>query len=302
MDGSIPASVLSEPSLVPVAPASVASAGAWRGWWSPSSSLGFGIIGVLLAVALCAGRIAPGDPFAFVAPPLRPPSSAHPMGTDDLGRDLFSCVVHGARTSLLVALAVTVLTSLVGITVGATAGWRGARLDDVLMRVTEFVQVVPRFSLAIIVIALIGPGLDRLVVLLGLTSWPLIARVVRAEVLSLRTREFVDAARSLGARDLRIVRREILPGVVSSAVVVASVNAASVILLEAGLSFLGLGDPAVVSWGYLASNAQRFLRVSWWMVLFPGAAIALAVLGLNLVGDALNDVLNPRLDGARDAT
>jgi len=224
------------------------------------------------------------------------------MGTDDLGRDLFSCVVHGARTSLLVALAVTVLMSFIGITVGAAAGWRGARLDDVLMRVTEFVQVVPRFFLAIIVIALFGPGLDRLVVLLALTSWPLIARLVRAEVLSLRTREFVEAARSIGARDSRILRREVLPGVASSAVVAASVNAASVILLEAGLSFLGLGDPDVVSWGYLASNAQRFLRVAWWMVLFPGAAIALAVLGWNLVGDALNEVLNPRLDRARDVT
>lgn len=302
MDGSIPASVSSEPSLVRVAPTRVARARPWRRWRSLSGSLGFGIAGALLVVALLAGRIAPGDPFASVASPLQPPSAAHPMGTDDLGRDLFSCVVHGARTSLLVALAVTALTSSVGVAVGAVSGWHGARLDDALMRITEFVQVIPRFFLAIIVIALFGPGLDRLVMLLGLTSWPLIARVVRAEVLSLRTREFVDAARSLGARGSRILRREVLPGVVSSAVVVASVNAATVILLEAGLAFLGLGDPDVVSWGYLASNAQRFLRVAWWMALFPGAAIAAAVLGFNLVGDALNDVLNPRLERARDAT
>jgi peptide/nickel transport system permease protein len=153
---------------------------------------------------------------------------------------------------------------------------------------------VPRFFLAVLVIALFGPGLDRLVLLLGLTSWPLIARVARAEALSLRERPFVEAARALGASGPRIVAREILPGVLPAAVVVASVNAGSVILLEAGLSFLGLGDPSVVSWGYLASNAQRFLRVAWWMMAFPGAAIAAAVVGLNLVGDAINERLRPR--------
>jgi len=218
------------------------------------------------------------------------------MGTDDLGRDLFTGVVHGARTSLVVAGAVTMLAMVLGVTVGAISGWRGALVDDLLMRLTEFVQVVPRFFVAVVVIALLGPGLDRLVLLLGLTSWPLIARVVRAEVWSLKTRDFIEAARGLGAPAARIVWREILPGVMPAAIVVASVNAAGVILLEAGLSFLGLGDPHVVSWGYLANNAQRFLRVAWWMVLFPGAAIALAVLGFNLAGDALNDALNPQLD------
>jgi peptide/nickel transport system permease protein len=184
----------------------------------------------------------------------------------------------------------------VGIGIGAVSGWRGALLDDVLMRITEFVQVMPRFFLAVVVIALFGPGVDRLILLLGLTSWPLIARVVRADVLSLRTRQFVEAAHALGARGPRILAREILPSVFPAAIVVASVNAGSVILLEAGLSFLGLGDPDVVSWGYLASNAQRFIRVAWWMVLFPGVAIALAVLGFNLVGDALNEALNPQID------
>jgi peptide/nickel transport system permease protein len=189
---------------------------------------------------------------------------------------------------------VTALASLLGIAVGTTAGWYGTALDDVLMRITEFIQVVPRFFLAVVVIALFGPGIDRLILLLALTSWPLIARVVRAEVLSLRSRQFVDAARALGMRGPRILAREILPSVLPAAVVVASVNAGSVILLEAGLSFLGLGDPDVVSLGYLASNAQRFLRVSWWMAIFPGAAIAIAVVTFNLVGDAVNDALNTR--------
>jgi peptide/nickel transport system permease protein len=158
---------------------------------SASAGIGLAVTGTLLAVGLLAGQIAPGDPFASVGVRLRPPSATHPMGTDDLGRDLFSEVVHGARTSLFVALAVTLLAACAGIIVGAVSGWRGGLLDDLLTRCTEFVQVVPRFFLAIIVIALLGPGLDRLVLLLALTSWPLIARVVRAEVLSLKSREFV---------------------------------------------------------------------------------------------------------------
>jgi peptide/nickel transport system permease protein len=156
------------------------------------------------------------------------------------------------------------------------------------------VQIVPRFFLAVIVVAVFGPGLDRLVLLLGLTSWPWIARVARAEVLSLKQREFVEAARSLGAGQARVLLREVLPNALPPVVVVLSLTAASVILIEAGLSFLGLGDPDVVSLGYLANNAQRFLRVAWWMAAFPGAAIALAVLGLNLLGDGLNEGLNPR--------
>jgi peptide/nickel transport system permease protein len=260
---------------------------------------GAGQIGIvltcgLLAVALLAGRVAPADPFASVGPPLSSPTLTHPMGTDDLGRDLFSGVVHGTRTSLLLALIVSVLTGFIGVIVGALGALEGGRVDDALMRVTEFVQVVPRFFLAVIVIALFGPGLDRLVLLLALTSWPWIARVVRAEVLSLKQREFVEAARSLGAGRSRVLFREILPNALPPVVVVVSLNAASVILIEAGLSFLGLGDPDVVSLGYLANNAQRFLRVAWWMAAFPGATIALAVLGLNLLGDGLNDVLNPR--------
>lgn len=261
---------------------------------SGAGRVGIVLTGGLLAVALLAGRIAPADPFASVGPPLSSPTLAHPMGTDDLGRDLLSGVAHGTRTSLLLALIVSVLTGFIGVMVGALAAWEGGRMDDALMRVTEFVQIIPRFFLAVIVIALFGPGLDRLVLLLALTSWPWIARVVRAEVLSLTQREFVEAARSLGAGRSRVLFREVLPNALPPVVVVVSLNAASVILIEAGLSFLGLGDPDVVSLGYLANNAQRFLRVAWWMAAFPGATIALAVLGLNLLGDGLNEVLNPR--------
>ncbi len=261
---------------------------------SGAGRVGLGLTCGLLAIALLAGRIAPADPFASVGPPLTAPTLAHPMGTDDLGRDLLSGVAHGTRTSLVLALVVSILTGFIGIVVGALAGWEGGRVDATLMRVTEFVQVVPRFFLAVIVIALFGPGLDRLMLLLAFTSWPWIARVVRAEVLSLKQREFVEAARSLGAGRVRVLLREVLPHALPPVVVLVSLGAASVILIEAGLSFLGLGDPDVVSLGYLANNAQRFLRVAWWMAVFPGAAIALAVLGLNLLGDGLNDVLNPR--------
>ena len=223
----------------------------------------------LLAIALLAPRIAPADPFASVGPPLSTPTLAHPMGTDDLGRDLLSGVAHGIRTSLGLALVVSVLTGVIGVVVGALAAWEGGRVDDALMRFTEFVQVVPRFFLAVLVIALFGGGLDRLAVLLALTSWPWMARVVRADVLSLKQREFVEAARSLGAGRLRILLREVLR-TRYRAWWWRSLNAAGVILVEAGLSFLGLGDPDVVSLGYLANNAQRFLRVAWWMAAFPG--------------------------------
>lgn len=295
MAGSILASATSEGAAALSVPGQpVGRAPLFRILRSPAGVVGLGLTFAFIVVAVLAERIAPTDPFASVAPPFSPPSLAHLMGTDDLGRDLLSGVVHGTRTSLVVALTVTTLASLVGVSIGALSGYRGGVLDDVLMRVTEFVQVVPRFFLAVVVIALFGPGLDRLVLLLGLTSWPWIARVVRAETLSVKTREFVDAARSLGASTARILLRQVLPNALPPTVVLVSLNAASVILLEAGLSFLGLGDPARLSWGYLANNAQRFLRVAWWMAAFPGAAIVLAVLGLNLLGDALNDLLNPR--------
>ena len=261
---------------------------------TPGGALGASLTLAFIVVAVLAHVIAPTDPYASIGSPLTPPSRTHVFGTDDLGRDVFSGVVHGARTSLTVTLAVIAIASVVGVAVGAVAGYRGGGVDDLLMRGTEAAQIVPRFFLAVIVIALFGPGLDRVVFVLGLTSWPVIARVVRAETLSLSRREFVDSAHALGAKTSRILLRHVLPNALPTALVVISLNAASVILLEAGLGFIGLGDPRAISLGYLANNAQRFLRVAWWMTLFPGAAIALAVLGLNLVGDALSDLADPR--------
>ncbi|MDQ3573698.1 MAG: ABC transporter permease [Actinomycetota bacterium] len=260
---------------------------------SPSGLIGGLLVLVVGTTALLADIIAPGDPLASAGPSLRSPSGGHLMGTDNFGRDLLRAVVHGTRTSMTVVVWVVVMSLVIGLAVGMLSGYRGGVLDAVLMRVTEMFQSIPRFFLAILVVGLFGSGLDNLILLLGLTSWDLLARVVRAESLSLRRREFVDAARSMGASDGRILVRHILPNILPSAVVVASLLGSRVILIEAALSFIGLGDPNSISLGSLLDNAQQFLAVAWWMSVFPGLAIAVAVLGLNLLGDAVNDLLHP---------
>ena len=259
----------------------------------PGAPVGLALTLTLLAMALFAPWLTPGNPFGSVADPFLSPSFAHPMGTDDLGRDLFRAVVHGARTSTLVMLAVVAISTPIGVAVGGIAGYRGGLLDDVLMRITELFQAVPRFFLAVLVIALFGAGIDNLIFVLAFTSWPWLARIVRSETLSLRRRDFVEAARAVGATNARILVRHVLPSLAPSILVVASLTAGRVILLEASLSFLGLGDPNAISWGYLVNNAQRFLRIAWWMSVFPGAAIILAVLGLNLVSDAITELSRP---------
>lgn len=251
-------------------------------------------------VALFADALAPGDPLASAGPALRPPSASFPMGTDNLGRDILRAVVHGTRTSVVVVVSVTALTLVIGVSVGIVAGFRGGLVDDVLMRVTEVFQSIPLFFLALLVVGFFGAGVDHLILLLGLTSWELLARVVRAETLSIRQREFIDAARAVGAADLRILARHVLPNVAPAAVVVVSLVGSRVILIEAALSFIGLGDPNTVSLGFLIDNAQAFLEVAWWMSVFPGAAIALAILGLNLLADAVNDQLDPRTAADRN--
>jgi peptide/nickel transport system permease protein len=244
---------------------------------------------LVLWVGALAPLLAPTDPFAVDGPSLAPPSTGFPMGTDALGRDVLSGVIYGARTSLIVAGGVGVIALLTGAAIGLLSGYLGGWVDDALMRFTEAFQVLPRFFLALVMIAFFGPGLDRLVLVLGLTSWPLLARVVRAEVLSLRHREFVDAARVYGASSVRVMLREIFPNVLPSAIALLGLVVAQAILIEASLGFLGLGDPNTISWGAMASQAQQFLRVAWWLSLFPGLAILITVLGLNLVGNAVTN-------------
>lgn len=280
-------------------PVAAAAREARPGVWSrlrqePQAIVGAALTALLVLVALLAGLIAPFDPFAITNEVLQPPSALHLFGTDDLGRDIFSAVVHGARTSLLVGLAAAGTATVVGLLVGSLAGYAGGLVDDLLMRVSELFQIIPRFFLALIIVALLGSNIWLIVLLLGLTYWPGTARLVRAQILSLRARDYITAARAIGVPDAQILLRHLLPAALPPVITLAALQVGGAILVEAGLSFLGLGDRSVVSWGMLLNDAQQFVRRAWWMSVFPGAAITLTVLGLNLFADGLNDALNPR--------
>ena len=261
---------------------------------SPATVVGLGLTMLVIAVAVFAERIAPGNPFqTSPGDRFKAPSGNHLMGADQLGRDLFTGVVRGAQTSMRIVVGVVVISSIVGLVVGVAAGYRRGVLDDVAMRVIEALQSVPRFLLAVLVTGWFGTGSGTLVVLLGLTSWPLLARVVRAETLSLRQREFMLAARAMGSTDRRILVRHVVPNVAPAALVVIALTGSRVVLLEAGLAFLGLSDPNAPSWGALINNAQGYLDRAWWLSVFPGGAIAMTVFGLNLLSDGLSRSLDP---------
>ncbi len=248
------------------------------------------------ALALFAPSLAPHDPFVGGVDTLRPPGTpGFLMGSDHLGRDVWTQIIYGARISLAVGIAAATSASLLGTLVGSLAGFFGGWLDALLMRVSEFFQVLPRFVLALVIVAFFGSGVVKLIIVLAVLSWPQTARLARAGILSLRESTFVEATRISGMRPLTIIVREILPNALAPVIVAGSLDIATAILLEAGLSFLGLGDPNRVSWGGMLNQAQPYLRQAWWMALFPGLAIATVVLAFNILGDALNDLLNPRL-------
>lgn len=258
------------------------------------------VLGVL-AAALLAPVLAPYDPARvpadLAAQSLRPPGREHWLGTDLLGRDLLSRILYGARVSLLVGFAVALLTAALGATVGLLAGFYAGRIDVVFMRVTDAVMAFPTLVLAIAAVAVLDrPGLLAIILVLTAVQWTTVARLVRGQALSLRDREFVSAAYALGARDLRILGRHLLPNCLAPLLVSTTFGVASNILAEAGLSFLGLGvQPPAVSWGSLLSEGAVYLTVKPWLVIFPGLAITLTVLGCNLTGDGLRDLLEPRL-------
>lgn len=252
------------------------------------------VIAAYLVLAVFADLIAPRDPLKTTSATLEPPSRQFLFGTDDLGRDLFSGVVHGARTSLVIGVTVALLSGLLGLIIGLTAGHCGGWVDELLMRVTELFLTPPRFFLALTLAALFGSSMANLILILSLTFWPLTARVMRAEAASLREREFILAARAVGASDWRILRRELLPHLLPLFITSAAVRVGTVILVEAGLEFLGLGDQTRVTWGYLLHNGQHFMRDAWWTVVFPVIALSLLLVAINLAGDELNRVLDPR--------
>jgi peptide/nickel transport system permease protein len=289
-----PADVLAEPS-----------ARRATQWWrdglirfrhNPLSVIGLAIVIVVVLAGVAAPLIAPFGPFELGGARLSPPQGMHPFGTDQLGRDVLSGVVYGARTSLEVGFLSVILSATLGITIGAVSGFYGGWLDDLLMRTTEVFQVMPRFFLALVIVAMFGADLWGTIFVIAILSWAEIARLVRSEFLTLRERPFVTAARAYGASDAQIIFREILPNALTAVVVAAALQVPSAILLEASLSFIGAGDPSVMSWGRMLNNAQQYMRQAWWIATFPGLAISLTAMALALTADGINDFLNPRLE------
>ena len=273
---------------------------AWRAFLrNPSALAGVSILAAFILLAVFADVFFPGDPLDMVAQPLSWPGHdlALPLGSDSLGRDVAAGIAHGARVSLSVGAVAALISLTIGVLIGAVAGYFGGWLDDLLVRLTELIQTIPTFLLVIVIVAIGQPSIRVIVLAIGLASWPVIARLVRAEFRTLRESEFVLAARSQGFSNGWIIFKEILPNALPPVVVTTSVLVATAILQESALSFLGMGDPNVVSWGSMIGEGREMLRTAWFLTAVPGIAIILAVLSLNLVGDGLNDVLNPRIRG-----
>ncbi len=255
---------------------------------------GFAILLLLALLAIGGPWIAPYDPTAQVGTSLLPPSRAHLMGTDNIGRDLFSLVLVGGRASLAIGVSAALAALLIGGTVGVLAGYFRGATEAVLMRVTELFQILPVIIVVLFAIALFGSSFWLLVAAVALAIWPLEARLVYGQFVQLREREFVAAAIVADLPTHHIILREILPNALPPVIVQVALDASLAILIESGLGFLGLSDANTVSWGQLLFAAQDYLDAAWWMSVFPGAAICLAVIGLNMLADALNEVINPR--------
>lgn len=255
------------------------------------------IFALIVALAVLAPVLYPVNPWdSSGAPFLKPFEEAEAwLGTDSMGRNILVGIVHGARASLLVGLVATIVAVLIGLLVGIPAGFFGGRTDELLMRLTEVFQTIPSFLFAIVLVAIFEPSFESVIAAVALVSWPPIARLIRAEFLRVKSSEFVEAAIVQGYARRHIVFQEILPNCLSPLIVMSSLMVANAILLESAISFLGLGDPNLMTWGYMVGASRTFLRLAWWMCLFPGLAIFLTVLAVNLMGEGLNDALNPRL-------
>ncbi|HEX9820780.1 MAG TPA: ABC transporter permease [Methylomirabilota bacterium] len=272
----------------------------WRLKWGLASAL---VLLAIVASAILAPALAPHDPLQVnIRNRLAPPAWmargdwAHPLGTDQVGRDLFSRIVHGGRVSLVVGISAVLVASAIGVLLGLGAGYFGPRVDWTIMTLVNVMLTFPFVLLALAVIAVLGPSLQNMIVVLGVAGWPIYCRVVRAETRALREREFVLAGQALGMSHVRVVFRQILPNLVSPIVVIATLQVAQVIILESFLSFLGLGiQPPTPAWGNMLGEGRVYMLNSWWIAAFPGLAIFLTTLVINLMGNALRDWLDPHM-------
>ncbi|MEP2641574.1 ABC transporter permease [Roseobacter sp.] len=261
-----------------------------------SAVMGMMILVAIFLVAISAQLFFPADPFSLAGQSMSPPGqNGFLLGSDSLGRDVAAGIAHGAKTSLLIGLLATLVAVFIGVIMGALAGYYGGLVDNLLMRTTEMFQTIPSFLFAILLVAIMKPSIESIVIAIAVVSWPAVARLVRGEFLSLKNREFVQACHTLGMGDMRIMLGEMLPNCLSPIIVIGSLMVATAILIESGLAFLGLGDPNIMSWGFQIGAGRTLLRSAWWVCTFPGIAILLTVLAINLVGEGLNDALNPRL-------
>jgi peptide/nickel transport system permease protein len=263
----------------------------------PTTAIGSVLLLVVLVMAAVAGWVQAGDPLELVGGPLVEPFTEPGLwlGTDSQGRSIAAQLFHGARTTLLIGFAATGLAVAVGVAVGAISGYYGGWVDTVLMRVTEAFQTVPNFILLLVLVVIFGSRLGTLAVVIAAVSWTAPARLTRAEFLTLRNREFVQACRGLGMSDARIIFAEVLPNALPPVIIYTSVVMALSILLESSLAFLGFSDPDVASWGNLISDGRKVLRTAWHVAAMPGFLILITVLAVSLIGQGLNDTLNPRL-------
>jgi peptide/nickel transport system permease protein len=257
---------------------------------------GLAVLAGLVIVALVAPIIAPYDPVKQSRDALEAPSASHPMGTDPFGRDLLSRVIYGSRVSLRIGFISVAIGATVGLVLGLIGGYHGGRIDAALVMFVDTLLAFPGMLLALAIAGVLGPGLSNVMIAVGIASVPRYARLIRGCVLSAKEEVYVVAARVIGCSDMRIMFRHILPNVMASLVVFGTLNLATAILSAAGLSFLGLGaQPPTAEWGLMVSNGRKFLRVGWWITTFPGLAIMVTVLSINLLGDGLRDALDPRL-------
>ena len=268
----------------------------WRRYRKNYAAVG-GLVLVLAIVvlALVGPRLYEVNPFDMVGRPYSPPFGEFPLGTDVSGRDILAGIIHGAPVSLLIGVIASLCATLVGVAFGAVAGYYGGLIDDALMRTTEFFLTIPSFILAVVIVAIFAPTVVTITAAIAVVSWPSVARLVRGEFIAQREREYVQACRALGMRDWEIILVQILPNALAPVIVVSTLMVATAILTESGLSFLGLGDPNHISWGYMIGVARTALRVAWWMAAIPGLMIVIAVIAINLAGEGLNDALNPKL-------